>query len=387
MCDFITKHLYKILKRFNLIILIWLSGPLLCFGQFTLSGKIFSAGDGKPLVKATVFLSNASVGTTTLDDGTYRLANVRPGQYDFVVSTVGFETYHKNVLVNGDLNLQDISLTPKVMMLDEVKIKSHDTWERDFQTFKRLFLGNSESAASCKIINPDVLNLDFDASTRVFKASSADFIEIENDALGYNIKYLLSELNYDAVSGMNYYEGTSTFKELDGSQAQKRKWKKNRLKAYLGSSMHFLRSSIGNTLEDEGFQVLKVVKKKVPDNHTGTEQKKFSLLLYPAPLAMTNFIKTTDVTGEFALGFKDCLYVMYKKKKSKVTDTTASRVIKAVDYINDPLVTIIDFDEAYAFFDYNGIIINPHAVIFEGEWGKRLVADMLPVDFVPEVLK
>ena len=361
--------------------------PTPCFSQFTLSGKILSGSDGKPLVKASVFLSNASVGTITLDNGTFRLANVRPGQYDFVVSTVGFETYHKNVTVNADLSLQDISLTPKVMMLDVVKIKPHDTWERDFQTFKRLFLGTSENAASCKIINPDVLSLDFDVSTRVFKASSADFIEIENDALGYNIKYLLSELTYDSVSGISYYQGTSTFKELDGSPAQKRRWRKNRAKAYLGSSMHFLRSTISNTLDDEGFQALKVVKQEDPDNHIGAGRKKFKLLLYPAPLAMASFIKMTDVTGEFALGFKDCLYVMYKKKKSKVTDTIASHIIKAVDYMNDPLVTIINFDEAYAFFDYNGIIVNPHAVIFEGEWGKRLIADMLPVDFVPEVSK
>jgi hypothetical protein len=57
--------------------------------------------------------------------------------------------------------------------------------------------------------------------------------------------------------------------------------------------------------------------------------------------------------------------------------------ITAPDYLNDPLTTTVIFDEPYAFFDRNGIIINPRSVIFEGNWGKSLMADLLPVDYVP----
>ena len=367
----------------SILPLLYLFFPFSGFSQYTISGKILNATDRNPLIKASVFLDNASVGTLTLDDGTYKIVNVRPGQYDLVVSSVGYETYHQSVLVNNNTGLKDIYLLQKTTMLAEVKIKPNDNWQRDFETFKRLFLGTSDNARYCKILNPDVLELDFDPSTRVFTAKSSDFIEIQNDALGYRIKYLLSELNSDAKTGISYYEGTSTFKELDGAESQKRKWYKNRSKTFLGSSMHFLRLSISNTLTDDGFQVMKAVKKPNPAYHGGFDSKNL-LMLYPAPLPEAEFISRTDKTGIFAMGFKDLLYIMYKKRKSTVTDTSKSKVIDPFNYRNDPLVTIVTFDEPYAFFDSNGIIINPRSVIFEGEWGKRLIADLLPVDYVPE---
>ena len=360
--------------------------PNKSFSQFTISGKVINAADRQPLVKASVFLDNASVGTVTLEDGTYKIANVRPGQYDLVISSVGFETYHQSVFVSDNVVLKDAALFVKTNMLAEIKIKPNNNWERDYQTFKRLFLGTSENSQYCKIFNSNVLDFDFDTSTRVFTAKSSDFIEIENDALGYNIKYLLADLTFDTKSGISYYEGTSSFTELNGTENQKRNWKKNRLKAFQGSSMHFLRSAISNTLDGDGYQVFKVVKKPNPAYHGGFDSK-FVLMLYPAPLPSADFIKKTDRKGVFALGFKDCLYIMYKKRKSKVTDTTIAHVLHPENLRDDPLVTIITFDEPYAFYDFNGIIMNPHSVIFEGEWGKRLVADLLPVDYVPEIVK
>lgn len=49
--------------------------------------------------------------------------------------------------------------------------------------------------------------------------------------------------------------------------------------------------------------------------------------------------------------------------------------------------TIISFDEPYAFFDNNGIVANPHSVIYEGDWGISRVAEMLPVDYEQVVEK
>lgn len=268
-------------------------------------------------------------------------------------------------------------------MLQEVNIKPDPNRQRNYDDFKRLFLGTSANAAQCKILNPDVVDVDFDSKTMVLSASSRDdFIEVENKALGYLIKYKLTAFNYDAKR-MFYYEGISVFQELKGSKSQQRKWQRNRMAAYLGSSMHFLRSVTGGQTEKDGFEVLRLVRTPNPDykeGRMGNNNFKYSQSLYTKPaLTPADFAHLTDKSGLFAIGFTDCLYVIYKNKRVE-TDLSIYHPIEVPNYP----VTILAFEEPYAFFDHNGIITNPHSIIFEGDWGASRVAEMLPVDYEPE---
>ncbi|GAA3962016.1 carboxypeptidase-like regulatory domain-containing protein [Mucilaginibacter dorajii] len=336
------------------------------------------------MANASVFLNNAIVGDKTADDGTFTLRNVKPGQYTFIVTAVGFET-HSITLMAGTANiaLPEISLAPKTIMLQEVNIKPDPNRQRNYDDFKRLFLGTSANAAQCKILNPDVVDVDFDSKKMVLSASSRDdFIEVENKALGYLIKYKLTAFSYDAKH-MFYYEGVSVFQELKGSKGQQRKWQKNRMVAYLGSSMHFLRSVISGQTDKDGFEVLRLVRKPNPnykEGRMGANNYKYNQSLYTKPaLTPADFSHPTDQPGLFAIGFTDCLYVIFKNKRVE-TDLSVYHPIEVPNYP----VTILAFDELYAFFDHNGIITNPHSVIFEGDWGASRVAEMLPVDYEPE---
>lgn len=369
--------------RKHLLLLLFLF-PSFCFAQLQISGKIINADDKKPVANASVFLNNAIVGDKTADDGTFTLRNVKPGQYTFIVTAVGFET-HSITLMAGVVNiaLPEISLAPKTIMLQEVNIKPDPNRQRNYDDFKRLFLGTSANAAQCKILNPDVVDVDFDAQKLVLSASSRDdFIEVENKALGYLIKYKLTAFNYDAKR-MFYYEGISVFQELKGSKSQQRKWQRNRMAAYLGSSMHFLRSVTGGQTEKDGFEVLRLVRTPNPDykeGRMGNNNFKYSQSLYTKPaLTPADFAHPTDKSGLFAIGFTDCLYVIYKNKRVE-TDLSIYHPIEVPNYP----VTILAFEEPYAFFDHNGIITNPHSIIFEGDWGASRVAEMLPVDYEPE---
>ena len=53
------------------------------------------------------------------------------------------------------------------------------------------------------------------------------------------------------------------------------------------------------------------------------------------------------------------------------------------DFMDDPLTTTLIFNESNIFFDNNGVIINPLGLLFDGNWGRRLTAELLPVDYVP----
>jgi hypothetical protein len=98
--------------------------------------------------------------------------------------------------------------------------------------FKRLFFGNSDYAPECKILNPQIIDLDNDATTKRLTASSNDFIEIENNALGYKIKYLLYEFLWDPNKQSLSYHGAVWFTNMEGSPSQKKRWGKNRQNTY-----------------------------------------------------------------------------------------------------------------------------------------------------------
>ncbi|MGN8071289.1 carboxypeptidase-like regulatory domain-containing protein [Mucilaginibacter sp. SG564] len=362
-----------------LLLLILLS-PSFCFAQLKISGKVINLNDKKPIPDASVFLNNASAGNKTSADGSFVLGNVRPGQYDLIVSVIGYETYNKTIsVVNSNVIMPEIALLPKTIELKEVKIKPNPDWGKYYDIFKHQFLGTSANAAQCKILNPDQLDLEFDAKTRILQASSYDFLEIENKALGYKIKYKLNQFTYDPTKGFLYYDGISVFEDLAGSSSKMRKWKKKRQTAYLGSPMHFLRTIITNQLLQEGFEVFKLMRKPNPEYKGGPfdSKNKYLQTLIKQPLDVNAFAKRTDQPGLFALSFNDCLYIMYNKKANSNPDRTPDASDVATS------IATLDEHEAYAFFDNNGIIHNPRSIVFEGDWTSYRFAEMLPVDYEP----
>jgi len=145
------------------LITIFLLLPALCFSQASLTGKVLSKADKKPIAGATVFLSNATIGTITNEDGTFTLNNVKSGQYALVVSCIGFETYYQMVTANNTaIVLPVIEMLVKSTELREVKIHAPDPNRAQYLgMFTEAFLGNTPNAKACKILNPDVIDLEF----------------------------------------------------------------------------------------------------------------------------------------------------------------------------------------------------------------------------------
>jgi len=356
--------------------------PIGSLAQVKITGKVINMTDTKPVPNASVFLNNAQVGNKTADDGTFTLSNVKPGKYDFIISIVGYETYTYSLQAGStNIDLGTISIIPKTFQLNEVKIRPDPNRERYYAIFRRQFLGSSENAAQCKILNSDVLDFDYDNVTRILKATSHDFMEIENKALGYRIRYKLTNFSFNPNIQLLYYEGISTFEDLKGTEKQKRKWNRQRQQAYLGSSMHFYRAAIKDSLTSENFVVMRLIRKPNP-SYKGGPNNKYLQSLVDKPLDRVDFFNLTDQEGLFAIGYADCLYVMYTKK----AQDPSNNAFQAFNMPNNA-TTIISFDEPHAFFDNNGIIATPHAIIYEGDWGVNRVAEMLPVDYEPAAEK
>ncbi|MCD8741057.1 carboxypeptidase-like regulatory domain-containing protein [Mucilaginibacter roseus] len=359
-------------------LLLLLLFPLSGIAQYKISGRVLNAIDNKPINNASILLNNTTIGTASSNDGAFTLQNVKGGKYELIISSVGYETYMGSVFMETDnIDLKTIKLLPKSIVLSEVNVRPDADWFAKYDIFKREFLGSSKLASKCKILNPELLNLEYSKNKQVLKATTDDFLIIENNELGYRIKYLLQEFDFDKSRRMLFYGGSTLFEEMKGTSSQKKKWKKNRLKAYLGSQVHFLRSAVGNRLADEYFEVLRLVR----DSSKGKGMFDRVQYLIKQPLSVTDYVKHTDQRTLFALQFKDCLYVMYKKRRNTEANAFAMNLKEAPKHE----ASIMTIKGNFAAFDLNGVLTDPHSVVNEGIWATQRVAELLPVNYEPPI--
>ena len=343
--------------------------PFSCFAQLKITGKIINELDGKPIPDASVFLNNETAGTKSADDGSFVLSNLNSGQHDLIISVVGFEGYHKTLMVNENVTLPDIKLLPKTMMLGEVKVEIDGRREKKLKEFKEQFLGISAFAGQCEILNPDVLQLKYNRDERVLTGNSEDFLEIANNALGYKLKYLISNFVVDKNENKLIYEGSVLFEEMSGSDFQTKQWEKNRREVYFGSATHFLREVLANRV-DSNYSV--EIKKTVGSISTGrgfsSSRRETSDVL-----RIADYLHRTEKPGVFAMGYGSTLDVFYKARKSSIKASKTK-----------PQHAAINFTDPYLYFDTNGTILNPMGVVFNYAWGSSRVAQLLPIDYWPD---
>ncbi|MXV14774.1 carboxypeptidase-like regulatory domain-containing protein [Hufsiella ginkgonis] len=393
------------MKKYVLVLLLFMYALNASSQTGTITGKVTDAKTGEALSFVSVFLANATRGTQTDTTGRFTLSAIKAGQYELVVSMIGYNTFSKQVTVNGDKQEFQVVLDQKNIQLREIRVGPDPNWLRNYEAFKASFLGNSPNAAQCKILNPRSVQVSFE--NRLLEAYSDEFIVIENKALGYSLKYLLNEFRRDYTTGMIYYEGRVLFEDLPGSKAEKKRWQKNRQDAYYGSAMHFLRTLKQNSSEDEGFAIRRLVRKpnpeRPPDSLIKAKLRTFGMLspaadgdsarawsaksglprimqfLEKQPVRSAEVARITDKPGTFALTFNDYLYITYDRKKVPAHNPTPY----PLDVAETRPVSIVHLTEPYAFFDANGIVINPRSLIYEGVW-TEFVAEMLPNDYEPE---
>ena len=382
-----------------------------------INGRVINRITKKPVANASVFLNNTSTGAQTTNDGTFAFNNTRPGKYELVVSVIGFETYKQSIVIcNRNIVLGDIEISPKQIVLHEVNViarrQTKDERQKYLSWFTNEFIGTSAVAEQCKILNPEVLDLSYDATKNTLTASSSDFLVVDNRALGYRIKYMLTNFKLDNDPSAKIrldYEGSILFEELPGAAKQQKRWQKHRQSVYEGSVMHFLRSAAADAIEREGFRVLR------QDNYANPERLSDSLIqskiaiykklksrtaadslsfwnkklrlprtiekLIRVPLHKVEIIKQTDQPGLFAFGpgkENASLYITYNKNHHYYINNEAA-------YINGPNnkeTTIVSFNAPYALF-YNSGWLVPGCVMFNGTWANNRVAELLPVDYDP----
>lgn len=400
------------MRIFILLFTLLFMTPSALHAQLDLRGRVIDSESGKPLEKASVFINNTTIGTVTSAEGKFELNNLRPGRYELVISMIEYDMILESINLNNSSETVLIQLKRKLTTLKPVIILPEKLRLHYLEIFKRGFIGKTQNASSCKIINPDVLSFDFDKKTETLRVTADDFIIVKNDALGYQVEFLLNQFIFTKNpdwSYLTYYDGQALFKSLHGSKARRNRWTKNRLKAYLGSTMHFFRAAADNKLTENGFILHTLIRKKndqrladeildakmdrfrkptaamTKNDYDSLEYwtkksqlpKEVQFLLLDT-LRHDQIIFNTDVSGVFVLKFKNYLYVVFANGINEFKSAYYGTGANAIPY------SVINLKEDYALFDQSGILLNPSSLIFEGYFGDAGgVAGMLPTDYEP----
>jgi len=347
----------------SIFIILISTGLLKAQEPFTIKGTVFNAK--KEIIEgATVFIDGSEKGTATNAKGEFIFVNIKPGTYQLIVSMVGYSSTKQNVIIQDQSASLNIQLKEKPIILRQVVIGDDSQRKDNIKIFLKNFLGESENAKKCKILNLDIL--DFSTVKKILEATSDDFLIIENKSLGYRIKYLLRNFRYNKETGVTSYDGESVFENLDGTDAEKSNWIANRKKAYEGSLMHYFRSLYRNNLKQEGFITYEVMNNIQP------------LKLAPTPVNMEKYINTID-SNFIQLKFKTRLFVIFNKEKALEADKQNEKDAITRWMGKDGSIMRLFLDNA--IIDSKGSYVDFRSFFIQGFWGGKRIGDQLPFEY------
>jgi len=393
--------------RFSWLILCLLI-PFATLAQSGLiTGKVIHAYAKAPIAQASVFLSNTSYGTATLEDGTFRLSNLKPGQYTLVVSVIGYVSYSQIIQVGSEPINLNIELIPKVTQLREVTVTTPANWKKNYELFVKDFIGTDDNAKYCFITNPHDIILSYHKTKEILEASTNDFLVIENRALGYRIKCIVDSFSVNGLMQTKILLWERYFQELPGSKKQQKIWHYNRQAVYFGSKMHFYRSLYTNRLDSEGFIMMKLTQSLNPQRsqeglihqkinyfeHIGNRD---SLRYWVGQEDMSKYyhenldrkhLTPYDILysldghpGIFVVNFTGYyLYVIYTKKTEQTDFKDIYRPLDMPNYQTSVVTSLQPY-----YFDTNGVDNGVIPPFYDGTWSKSTVSDMLPDNYAPD---
>lgn len=355
----------------RLIVLFFLLIQFPVSAQVNITGKILSDESGEPIVGASVYINNSTIGSSSGTIGEYHLSSVMPGNYEIIISHIGYEPLVHRVEVKAVALRFTFRLALKEKQMRNILIMSKDQRKAKMKIFKEQFLGITQAADKSTLLNEEDVLFEADEKPSAFKAFSEVPLEIINRELGYRIFFELKEFYIDQRSGRTYFYGFTRY--VDVEKGNLAKWKKNRLRYYEGSTMHLYNSINKGVSEAEGFLFFRVM--EISSNGNDNSPK----AMYRTPPTSLVFNdsslhkKYLEWKGDIVIQYsKDPYYKSFLAKKVMINGSLPKGIKTTVLMLDAP-----------AYIDANGLLENPLAVQYSGFWGYERLANMLPVNYKP----
>lgn len=372
-----------IFKQYITIVFVLLTS--LMYAQNTVKGSVMNE-NSLPIVNASIYVDNSTIQTKTNQKGEFEL-NLPNGQYNIIVRSDLYENSIVNINTN-QTKFYKVVLEPEIVSLQETTIQaiSKEDWAYYYQTFLRLFLGTNEAAKKCKIENPKDLRFKYDKTTRQLSATSRNPLEITNNYLGYKIEYDLIDFNVDFKSNYVLTLGTALFSEIKTSSSKEKKWKENRKKSYLGSVTHFMKAIYENKLDEEGYDVKRLIRKENPAYMKFKEETLLGgKIVGKIPPKIITYLVNQKIPYDSLkivegnkqyLNFRGLYSVEYKKEKEDLEYAKQN----GSNYISNQL-SIFALKDDLLQIEENGTYYHPANLIVEGYWSWEKIANMVPMDY------
>lgn len=334
----------------------------------TIISGIITDSSNQPIPFASVYLSKTTIGTTTSNEGNYILTIPQDGEYELIASCIGYNASSKMISTGGRKQTINIKLSQNLVQLEEITVSSKAKKRvKNYNTFTRLLLGETENSQTCTIRNIEDLYLFEDQLTGIIKGRSHKPIQIENKSLGYLVVYDFSDVTFNPATGLLQFTGGLYFQQMPGNDRNIQKWTHNRLTTYYGSRMHFLRSLFTDSLNHESYKISDCKLETIKLKSGAINQK-------PTPLA-TNSAKIARKPDHITFFASKPLLISYFNNHPEL----ASEVI---GYEPRKYESTIEFSDTLTVFR-NGYFKHPFAATWGGQMGNERIADLLPFDFTP----
>ena len=357
--------------------------------RFGLSGWVRDIKTQEPLVGVNVHLNGTLIGTSTDKYGNYEIKKIPPGSYELVFSYVGYEVASHPYLTSNAVDQKVNALMQvKVQELERVELIStrfvdENKWDKYFKEFTDEFLGKTQNANRCEIMNPQVLNFAYDDQKEILTAEANEALVIQNHALGYKINYELLSFNKSPQS--TYENGKAFFVNLvPGSRREIRKWKHNRKKSYHGSINHFFISLIEGNYYKKGYRIYEV---NTPSEITSQNK---------SLVTARHLIQKTDNPYEWMLKFDKMLLIEYTKEiespqyvLERNSANEMNNIISSTLMDVSPNIqrSVIELQADSVLLDRFGQVKESVGLKMMGYWAWERVGDMMPAGYDPKADK
>ena len=355
------------------------------FSQNIIKGNVVNE-NSKPIANTSIYVDGSTIQTKTNENGEFEL-NLPNGQYNIIARAEMYENYILSINTNQKQHYK-IVLDPEIIALQEATVQamSKDDWEYYYQTFVGLFLGSNEAAKKTKIENPKDLRFNYNKQTRELKATSRNPLIITNNYLGYKIEYDLVDFNLNYQTNYVLTLGTALFTKLNANSSKTKKWEENRKTSYLGSVTHFMKSIYDEKLEENGYDVKRLIRKENPAYQKFKDEMliggKISgnvppkIITYLINQKVTyDSLKIIDGKNQF-LHFKGLFSVEYKKEKEDILYSKQN----GSNYTSNQL-SIFALKSDLLKIEENGSYYHPGDLVVEGYWSWEKIANMVPIDY------
>jgi hypothetical protein len=349
----------------------------------SVSGVVLDRKTNKPLYYANVFLASTTLGAATDQDGNFKIEKIPLGSHQLVISMIGHERIVRDIRITEPIDYTfRFSLQPKVIEAPGLTVSARypHRWKKQLKVFTAYFLGESENAGHCTILNPEILDFKEEESTK-FTASAHEPLKIINSALGYELSFHLRRFEiidnaYLIITGETHFSELET-ENLDDIK----RWRKNRVVAYQGSMRHFFKSLIVDQLKEEGFTVHALTGLPLNGNVVGMKH-----------LPEDSLVHATSSLFEKTLTLPPYLQILYQhekepesyKRKAGKQWINRRGNFQTVTNRRRGQVSYLEVNYNYILINHLGHLYDPHAVTVYGFWGwEQRIADMLPLNYDP----